>query len=81
MNGDISHNIKTRLLLSGISVLILLFLSGLTFYYFHIKAPYIPLIIVLIGAVPMGIIVDELRRLLKVKHAQQSHYPPKRSRN
>jgi hypothetical protein len=81
MNRDISHNVKTRLLLSSIGVGIVLFLSGLTFYYFHIKAPYIPLIIALLGAVPMGIIVDEVRRLLKIKHAQQSHYPPKRSRN
>jgi hypothetical protein len=81
MNRDVSYNVKMRLLLSGISVVALLFLSGLTFYYFQAKAPYIPLTVALIGAVPMGIIVDELRRSLKFKETQQSHYPPKRSRH
>lgn len=78
MNG--LHQIMTpRLVFSALGVLVSLALSAVSFYYLHARAPLIPLLVVLIGALLMGIIIDEVRQLLKIKKAQQSHYPPKRS--
>lgn len=77
---DGTRRINTpRLVVSVIGVVASLVLSAVAFYYLQANAPFIPLLLVLIGALPMGIIVDEVRQLLNVKKAQQSHYPPKRS--
>jgi hypothetical protein len=75
------HNqfLTPRLMICALIAVVSLTLSGVAFYYFHAKAPIIPLAIGLAGALPMGIIIDDLRRLLKVKKAQQPHQPPKRS--
>jgi len=66
------HNqiVMPRLVICALIVVASLALSGMAFYYFHAKAPIIPLLIGLVGALPMGIIIDDLRRLLKVKKAQ-----------
>jgi uncharacterized integral membrane protein len=65
------HNqiVTPRLVICTLIVVVSLALSGVAFYYFHTKAPIIPLIIGLAGSIPMGIIIDDLRRLLKVKKA------------
>lgn len=69
-NRDASQKIKTRLFISGVIVVISQLLSTVTFYYFYLKAPLIPLLIALIGAIPMGFIVAELRQLTRVKKTQ-----------
>ncbi len=62
---DSRYEILTpRLVVCILIVVISLALSGVTFYYFHIKAPIIPLLVGLLGALPMGIIIDEVRHLL-----------------
>jgi uncharacterized integral membrane protein len=71
--------ITRRLIVCIIGVAFALILSTVAFYYFHTTAPLAPLLVGLIGAVPMGIIIDDLRQSLKVKKSQQSHYPPERS--
>jgi CHASE2 domain-containing sensor protein len=68
-----------RLLLSVVGVIVSLILSAIAFYYLHATAPLVPLLVGLTGAIPMGIIIDELRHSIKVKKAQQSHHPPHRS--
>ena len=70
---------KHRLWLAGIGVIVFLILSVVTAYYWHTTAPIIPLAIILLGAMPIGIIVDELRKLPRTKKAQKTSYPPKRS--
>ena len=61
MNG--LHQIMTpRLVLSVLGVVVSLALSAVAFYYLHARAPLIPLLIALIGALPVGIIVDEVRQ-------------------
>ena len=78
MDGTSQIN-TSRLVISVLGVIVSLALSAVAFYYLHASAPLVPLLLALIGALPMGIIVDEVRQLLKVKKAQQPHYPPKRS--
>jgi hypothetical protein len=75
------HNpsLTFRLTVSLLLVALSLILSGITFYYFHASAPIIPLLVGLMGALPLGIIIDDVRSLLKVKKTQQPHQPPKRS--
>lgn len=68
-----------RLVVYGLIVALSLMLSGVTFYYFHANAPIIPLVIGLIAALPLGMIIDEMRHLLKTRKTQQPHQPPKRS--
>lgn len=74
-----SAGITTRLVISGLVLGGSLLLSAVAFYYYHATAPFIPLIVGLIGVIPMGIIIDEFRRLLKLKKPQQPHQPPNRS--
>lgn len=68
-----------RLIVCGIGVVVALILSAVAFYYFYTTAPLVPLLVGLIGVVPMGIIIDDLRQSAKIKKSQQSHYPPERS--
>jgi len=68
-----------RLTICGIIVLVVMSLSAVAFYYYHSRAPLIPLLVGLLAVLPMGYFVDDLRRLFKVKKAQQSHHPPNRS--
>jgi CHASE2 domain-containing sensor protein len=72
-------SVTPRLVISGLVLGGSLLLSAMAFYYYHASAPLIPLLVGLIGVVPMGIIIDELRRLLKLKKPQQPHQPPNRS--
>jgi len=64
---EVNRMMTPRLVVSFITVVVSLSLSAITFYYFYATAPFIPLIIGLVGALPMGIIIDDLRRLLKTK--------------
>lgn len=68
-----------RLLICVVGLVVSLVLSALAFYYLHATAPLIPLLVGLIGALPLGIILDDLRHSVKVKKTQQSHQPPHRS--
>lgn len=70
---------KRRLWLAGIGVVVCLFLSGITAYYWHTTAPLIPLLTTLLLAIPAGIIVDEVRKSPRAKKTQKTGYPPKRS--
>lgn len=82
MNGSnqaITSKVMLRLMISGVGLLLSLLLSATAFYYFFAKAPLIPLLVGLTGVIPMGIMVDEVRRLLKLKKPQQPHHPPHRS--
>lgn len=69
---------KRRLWLAGVGVVVCLFLSGITAYYWHATAPIIPLLMALLLAIPTGLIIDELRKLPRTKKAQKTSYPPKR---
>jgi hypothetical protein len=69
----------TRLTLCAVIVLVAVSLSAVTFYYCHIRAPQIPLVVGLVAVLPIGYILDDLRRLFKVKKTQESHHPPNRS--
>jgi len=61
MNG--LHQIMTpRLVFSVLGAVVSLALSAVAFYYLHARAPLIPLLVALIGALPVGIIVDEVRQ-------------------
>ncbi len=77
--NNVNRTVATRLVVSAVMVVVSLILSAVSFYYLHAKAPIIPLAIGLTGALPAGIIVDDLRRLLKVKKSEQPHNPPNRS--
>jgi hypothetical protein len=68
-----------RLGICSVIVIIVMSLSATAFYYFHSKAPLVPLLVGLVAVLPIGLIVDDLRRLLKVKKTQQPHQPPNRS--
>lgn len=61
--------ITRRLIVCGIGVVVALFLSALSFYYFHTTAPFVPLLFGLVGVAPMGIIIDDLRQSRAKKDA------------
>lgn len=61
-----------RLIVCVIGVAVALTLSAVAFYYFHATAPIVPLLVGLVSAVPMGMLIDDLRQSLKVKKSQQS---------
>jgi len=70
---------KIKVTICGLIVLVVMSLSAVAFYYYHIHAPLIPLLVGLLAVLPMGYMIDELRRLFKLKKAQQSHHPPNSS--
>ena len=78
---EITRKITVRLVASTLAVIISVGLSGVAFYYFHAKAPIIPLIVALIGSPAAAIMLMSLHdlRLLKINEAQQSHKPPQRT--
>lgn len=60
--NDLNQIMTSRLVFSVLGVVVSLALSAIAFHYFHANAPLIPLLVALIGALPMGIIVDEVRQ-------------------
>ena len=72
---ELTRKVKKRLVISAIALAISLILSGVTFYYFYIKAPIVPLIVGLTGWPSMAILLMSLHdlRRLKIKKAQPSH--------
>lgn len=77
----VTRKIVIRLVLSSLAFVIALILSGVAFYYYHIRAPLVPLVVGLAGWPAAAIMLMSLYdlRSLKVKQSQQSHQPPQRS--
>ncbi len=67
------QKVTTRLIISTIVFLIFMALSTVAFYYLHIQAPIVPLIVGLMGAPAAAIMLMSLHdlRLLKRKKSQQ----------
>ncbi len=64
---EITRKITVRFMVSTLAVIISVGLSGVAFYYFHAKAPVVPLIVALIGSPAAAIMSMSLYdlRLLK----------------
>ncbi len=80
VEGNVTRRIMIRLMVSGIIFAMSLLLSAAAFYYYYVKAPIVPLVVGLMGWLPLAIMLMSLQdlRLLKVKKPQQAHYPPNR---
>lgn len=72
---ELTQRVSKRLVMSTIALSISLILSAVTFYYFYIKAPIVPLIVGLTGWPSMAILLMSLHdlRQLKIKKSQPSH--------
>lgn len=70
---ELTRKITKRLVISAIAFAIVTLLSIVAFYYFHAKAPLVPMIFAVIGSLPMAIILMSLHdlRLIKAKKSQQ----------
>ncbi len=68
--AEITRKITVRFVASTLAVIISVGLSGVAFYYFHAKAPVVPLIVALIGSPAAAIMLMSLYdlRLLKRSH-------------
>jgi hypothetical protein len=80
-NQALTQKIIVRLVASSSLFIISLALSAVAFYFYHAKAPIVPLLIGLAGALPASVMLMSLYdlRLLKIKETQQPHQPPNRS--
>jgi hypothetical protein len=78
---EITRKIIFRLIISGILFVASMSLSAVTFYYYYLKAPLIPLAVGLTGWLPAAMMLMSWHdlRLLKLKEAQPAQEPPQRS--